>query len=365
MSKEKNKNMFLMVVLMALPVVLGIMFILSKNIKKEDNTIIHESLLIPEVDDVEGGNDNKAKIYRDEQTEMVMKRNTDARNVASDKDFFAIDSDFGKEEKKQEQQIEGVSRNSQLDTETRKVLEQYRENEPKTEVPVAQQSSTNNPSRSNTVSTNQSNSSNNQHLNQPAETSAASSISEESSQRRSSLGVYTANRSSASLPTDTKMDQSQKYLKAVLEEDKTIQNGSNVIFVLSEDGIINGTNHKRGSILYGRAVMGKEFFEISIYQVKSANNGNIYPADLIVYDENYNRGIRSEGFLNEVSRDEGANAATSTIEEATHGLTSVRALDAATRSISKTVSRTTRSRPITIPLKKGYKVYLQPKPIEK
>ena len=112
--------------------------------------------------------------------------------------------------------------------------------------------------------------------------------------------------------------------------------------------------------MYGRATQGREFFEINIYQLKSANDGNIYPADLIVFDENYNRGIRSEGFLNEASREEGMDVATQTIDDATRGSTSIRALDAAARAITRTATRTARTKPITIPLKKGYKVYLQP-----
>jgi len=359
MSIEKNNNnnnKFTMVVLMALPVVLGIMFIISKNIKDEAILVSQESLIIPDVDDIESADDGKAKIYRDEQTEMIIKKNTDARNVASDKDFFAIDSDFGKDEKKQEQQ---------LDMETRQVLEQYREAEQNKDTRISQQRSTNSKSQTNASLINQTNSSNNQYLNQPEDTRTVIAVPDERPQRRSSMGIYTANRASAESSTDKKMDQSQKYLRAVLEEDKVIQNGSNVIFVLSEEGNINGTNHKRGSILYGRATQGREFFEINIYQLKSANDGNIYHADLIVYDENYNRGIRSEGFLNEVSKDEGVDAASKTIDDATQGFSSIKTLDIATKSLSRTVSRTSRSRPITIPLRKGYKVYLQPKPIEK
>jgi len=357
MSKEKkNNNKFAMVVLMALPVVLGIMFFISKNIKDEAIPVNQESLIIPDVDDIEGADDDKAKIYRDEQTEMIIKKNTDSRNVASDKDFFAIDSDFGKEDKKQGQQ---------LDIETRQVLEQYREAEPNKEATTSQQKSTNNQSQNKALPANQTNSSNNQQINQHANTRPVDAVPDERPQRRSSMGIYTANRASTVSSTDKKMDQSQKYLRAVLEEDKVIQNGSNVIFVLSEEGNINGTNHKRGSILYGRSTQGREFFEINIYQLKSANDGNIYSADLIVYDENYNRGIRSEGFLNEVSKDEGVDAASKTIDDVTQGFSSIRALDIATKSLSRTVSRTSRSRPITIPLRKGYKVYLQPKPIEK
>jgi hypothetical protein len=355
MNKEKNKNTFVMVTLMALPVALGAMFFISKNIKNEEVAVINESLIIPEVDDFADVDYHKAKIYRDEQEETMFKKNTDARNVASDKDFFAIDSDFGKEEKKQENII---------DRETQQVLDQYREQEPKTAVKTSQPRETANHPQAKKQPASQTYSSNNQTFHQPAETKTTENVADEKPQRRSSMGVYTADRSSTVSTINSKMDQSKKYLKAVLEEDKTIQNGSNVIFVLSEDGNIDGTTHKRGSILYGRANQGREFFEISIYQIKSANDGNMYPADLIVYDENYNRGIRSEGFLNEVSKEEGAHAATETIDAATQGATSVNALDLATRAITRTASRTVRSKPITIPLRKGYKVYLQPKPKE-
>ena len=342
-----------MVVLMALPVVLGIMFIVSKNLKTEEIEISHESLIIPDVE-VEIGNYDKAKIYRDEQTELMYQRSNEARNIASDKDFFAIDSDLGKDEKKQE---------SLVDRETLLVLEEYRETELKTDEKISQ-SGADNQLQTRAQPANRINASHEDHPGQKEDKKVVDAAAEEKPQRRSSMGVYTADRSSMTSPTDAKMDQSKKYLRAVLEEDKVIQNGSNVIFVLSEDGNINGTNHKRGSILYGRATQGKEFFEINIYQIKSSNDGNMYPADLIAYDENYNRGIRSEGFLNEVSREEGTNAATETVDAATQGATSVRGLDMATRAITRTVSRTARSKPITIPLRKGYKVYLQPKPKE-
>ena len=353
MNQEKNNNKFLMVVLMALPVLLGGMFVISKNTKNDTPPVNNESLIIPEIDDIEGLDDDKAKIYRDEQTEQMFKTNSDARNIASDKDFFAIDSDFGKEDGKKEQ--------PSIDKETQKVLEQYREPEQKIEERSSQPKTFNQQAEPKTRSANQVKNTENNQKEQSFMMESSYSPQAEKQQSRSSMGVYTADRSLKSLPANIKMDQSKKYLKAVLEEDKTVQNGSNVIFVLSEDGNIDGTNHKRGSILYGRATQGKEFFEINIYQVKSANDGNVYPANLIVYDENYNRGIRSEGFLNEVSKEEGMDAATQTVDDVTRGATSLRALDIATRAITRTASKTARSKPITIPLKKGYKVYLQPK----
>ena len=358
MTQEKNRNTFLMVTLMALPVILGVMFIISKNMKNQKLTVSDQSLIIPDVDEIAGLEDDKAKIYRDEQTELIYKTNLDARNIASDKDFFAIDSDFGKDD--------GVKEQTQaLDPETEQVLEQYREPEQKRETYIAQPNPSNGQPSAKTAVTTSTQEKRTRHLpvNPPA--SAPAPSQEEKSKRSSSMGVYTAGRTSVHSSVEVKMDQSKKYLRAVLEEDKVIQNGSNVIFVLSDDGAIEGSNHKRGSILYGRATQGREFFEINIYQVRSAGDGNIYPADLIVFDENYNRGIRSEGFLNEASKEEGLDAASQTLDEATRGATSVRALDVATRAITRTANRTTRSKPITIPLKKGYKVYLQPKQNEK
>ena len=358
MSKEKKKNTFVMVVLMALPVVLGGMFIISKEFKKDEVSLSTESLIIPDVDEMDEMDDDKAKIYRDEQTELMYRRNQDARNIASDKDFFAIDSDYGKDEKSKEQTF---------DRDTQLVLAEYQEQETASQLTSSKieekvyRSENQNHSQTQLSTTNRVRNSNEEQFYSPAENLLTGTLQDEMPRRRSSMGVYTSDRFSTPVPTDTKMDQSRKFLRAVLEEDKVIQNGSNVIFVLSDDGNIEGTNHKRGSILYGRAIQGREFFEISIYQVKSANDGKIYPADLVVFDENYNRGIRSEGFLNEVSREEGADAATKTIDEATQGVSSVRALDMATRAITRTASRTTRSKPATIPLRKGYKVYLQPK----
>ncbi|MDR2916263.1 MAG: conjugative transposon protein TraM [Tannerella sp.] len=350
-----------MIVLMALPVVLGGMFVISRNIQKEQAPVSDDSLIIPDVSDVEGNDDDKAKIYRDEQIEMMHKRSNDARNIASDKDFYAIDPDLDKEEKKTD---------LQADQETQQVLAQYRDTYPetKTETPVSQPK-VQNQSRDNNIQSNRVNSpsysQNSDPVTHSEERKSQETVPDDKPKRRSSMGIYTADRVSSDYPTGKMMAQSKKYLKAILEEDKTIQNGSNVIFVLSEDGNIEGTQHKRGSILYGRATQGREFFEVNIYQVKSANDGNTYPADLIVFDENYNRGIRSEGFLNEVSKEEGTDAATETIDEVTRGATSVKALDLATRAITRTVSRTARSKPISIPLRKGYKVYLQPKTKEK
>jgi len=362
MSKEKKKNVFAMVVLMALPVVLGAMFILSKEFK-EENFVSDQSLIIPDVDDIKSVDDDKAKIYRDEQIELMYRKNQDARNVASDKDFFAIDSDSWKDE--------NMKDDASLDRETQQVLEEYRKSEKEKTFVYANtdeqvdQSKNLNQSSTRQSKTSEVSASKNELVIQPSGIETAIVVRDDSSRRKSSMGIYTANLSSENPPAEAKIDLSKKYLRAVLEEDKIIQNGSNVIFVLSDDGIISGTNHKRGSILYGRATQGREFFEINIYQVKSANDGNMYTADLIVYDENYNRGIRSEGFLNEVSKEEGANAAAQTVDEATQGATSLRALDIATRAITRTATRTVRSKPITIPLRKGYKVYLQSKPNEK
>jgi len=354
MTQEKNRNTFLMVVVMALPVVLGMMFLISKNMKNEDIAVSQESLPIPEIDDMEELDDNKAKLYRDEQTEIIYRRNSDARNIASDKDFFAIDSDFGKED--------GIKEQQPTDRETLLVLEQFRDPEQRNDGRVSQQQTFNDQTQTQTQPAGRIKTVNNKQNDLPVVTEPANTQQAASPQRRSSMGVYTANRSSISSPMNAVMDQSKKYLRAVLEEDKLIQNGSNVTFVLSEDGNIEGTNHKRGSILYGRATQGNDFFEISIYQVKSANDGNMYAANLMVFDENYNRGIRSEGFLNETSKEEGMDAASQTVDEATRGAASVRALDIAARAITRTAAKTARSKPVAITLKKGYKVYLQPKP---
>jgi len=339
MTQRKNKNTFLMVVVMALPVILGAMYIISVNMRRHDVMVSEESLIIPDIDDVDILVDDKAKIYRDEQNELLYQRNTEARNIASDKDFFAIDSDFGKDDRAVEQQV--------VDRETQQVLNQYGAPEQRSGGRGQATSRLQSPPEAPPAS----------RTNTPVEQAGQAVVTERAS--RSSMEVYTAHGIARGCVSDAKMDKRKKYLQAVLEEDKVIQHGSNVIFVLSEDGLIDGTNHKRGSILYGRATQGKEFFEINIYQVRSANDGHIYPAGLVVFDENYNRGIRSEGFLNEAGREEGIGAATQTIDDATRGASSVHALEVAARAITRTATRTARSKPVTITLKKGYKVYLQ------
>ena len=91
MSKNKNKNNFIIVVAMVLPIILGITFIIYRNIDRVEKPINNESFINTEANITEQSVDNESYMCGDEQDEIL--------NVTSNSDFFVIDSSFEIEEK--------------------------------------------------------------------------------------------------------------------------------------------------------------------------------------------------------------------------------------------------------------------------
>ena len=170
-----------------------------------------------------------------------------------------------------------------------------------------------------------------------------------------SMAVYQAQTSQTGNANKNEVSNSliQDYINAVLEEDKTIENGSNVIFILSKTVIIAGITHNPGSTLYGRAKLIGDMFDILVYQIKSTD-GKMYICSLTVYDENYNQGIRTGGEVNRAARENTNDAALQQLDVSTTS----GAVNTAVKTIARTASQTT-NRKVTVSLRKGYKVYLK------
>ncbi|MDR2913268.1 MAG: conjugative transposon protein TraM [Tannerella sp.] len=183
-------------------------------------------------------------------------------------------------------------------------------------------------------------------------------ISKDNREPVSSMGVYVApsaqgdngsNGSSVNIPKSI----IQEYMDAVLEEDKTIEHGGNVIFILSKATTIAGITHKPGSTLYGRASLMGDMFDILVYQIKSTD-GKMYTCTLTTYDENYNPGIRTGGEVNKAARENVDDAAIEQMDvSTTTGL-----LNTAIKAAAKTASQA-KNRKVTVSLRKGYKVHLK------
>ena len=179
----------------------------------------------------------------------------------------------------------------------------------------------------------------------------------------SGMGVFVASPVQEKNPTGENGVGSKKistgYFNAVLEQDCTVEHNGNVIFILSKDATIEGISHKKGSVLYGRAMQKNEGFDIIVYQIKSTD-GNMYSSNLVVFDENYNRGIRSQGALNQAARRNTEEAVTGTMDVRTNR----NLVDAAVTAVSRTAAQS-RNRDISVSLMKGYKVYLQENEVQK
>jgi hypothetical protein len=178
---------------------------------------------------------------------------------------------------------------------------------------------------------------------------------ENSTEPVSSMGVYLAQSSQGNnnVSGNETRPVIQEYMDAVLEEDKTIEHGSNVIFILSKPATVSGITHKPGSTLYGRASLSGEMFDILVYQIKSTD-GKMYTCALTTYDENYNPGIRTGGEINKAARESADDAAIEQMDvTTTSGL-----LNAAVKAAARTASQA-KNRKVTVSLRKGYKVHLK------
>ena len=168
----------------------------------------------------------------------------------------------------------------------------------------------------------------------------------------SSMSVYLSQnaQSKETVKTNTVI---QEYLDAVLEEDATIEHGGNVIFILSKTATIAGMTHKPGSILYGRATLAGDMFDILVYQIKSTD-GKMYTCALSTYDENYNPGIRTGGEVNKAVRENANDAAIEQMDVSTPN----NILNSAVKAAIKTANQA-KTRKVTVSLRKGYKVHLK------
>ena len=102
--------------------------------------------------------------------------------------------------------------------------------------------------------------------------------------------------------------QNSKYINVFLEEATKITDHSTAIFILNEDATISGRKFPAMSILYAQAKAKETFFDIVVYQVMDIVNGNKYPVHLVIYNENYGRGVKYEGNFNKAIKSESSDA---------------------------------------------------------
>lgn len=108
---------------------------------------------------------------------------------------------------------------------------------------------------------------------------------EDNSNDEYSFGVYknTSTKSTTSTATND-------YIPAILEKSQKIKNGTEVVFILQKDAIIDGKKFEKMSIMYGICSFNSTRVDITINTIQD-KAGEKYPVSLSGYNENYQKGI--------------------------------------------------------------------------
>jgi len=151
---------------------------------------------------------------------------------------------------------------------------------------------------------------------------------------------------------------------AYLEETIKIKEGTSMVFILSDDAVIDGLKLSKNAILFGKARDTGSAFDVSITQAKNTD-GKIYAiSNLFVYDERFSRGITHNGAVDQAIK-EGSNDAINSGAQNIYGNGSIsenvaeRGVGVAVNTVENTIKNLSKKKENSISLSKGYKVFLK------
>ena len=173
------------------------------------------------------------------------------------------------------------------------------------------------------------------------------------------FGIVVSDRSGSKKNSSNSQTKNGGFIPAMLEEDTKIKNQSSVVFFLLEDCTIDGSVFKKNSILYGKASEHRNVFDINIYQIMNTD-GNITPVTgLLVFDENYSRGLAYEGSLNESVREGMGQTTNEASSSLSSGIAAGTGVGIAANAVDNTIKAMTRKKEASINLYKGYRVFIK------
>lgn len=113
------------------------------------------------------------------------------------------------------------------------------------------------------------------------------STTQNNDQYQYAFGIYRSNKSEEKTANG---DSKENYIPALLERQMKIKNGSEVVFLLQKETMINNILFPKMSIMYGMADFSNNRVNITINTIQD-NSGEKHPVTLIGYNENYQKGI--------------------------------------------------------------------------
>lgn len=150
------------------------------------------------------------------------------------------------------------------------------------------------------------------------------------------------------------------YSQAIFEEDTKIYNTKRVIIKLIDNARFNGKEFRKGSYCYATVSESGTIFDIKIHSIKSMD-GNTYPVkNLIIYDENYSRGIVNDNKVNQAVKEGAEETAYETTDNTVGSAGGTNTLiNIAGKAISNTTRAVSNKRQNSIELRMGYKMYIK------
>lgn len=191
----------------------------------------------------------------------------------------------------------------------------------------------------------------------PAQQTSTAAEVEQKEERKGGFGIVRNESTSVDdKSASTPIAPSNEFYPVMLETAVTIKDNTNVVFILLDDLIVQGKRFSKNAFAFGKAKMEDYFFDVHIYQIKNTDGKmyNVEGLNLFIFDENYSRGFKFEGNLNEGVREGAMEGA---------GATSTSALgvvDAGARVADRVISNVTRKKDPTVSLLRGYRIYVKP-----
>lgn len=144
------------------------------------------------------------------------------------------------------------------------------------------------------------------------------------------------------------------FFPIINETTVTIRNNTNIVFILLEDLIVGSETFKKNAIAFGKAKQYDHFFDVHIYQIKNTDGlmYNVEKLNIFVFDENYSRGFKFEGKV-----DEGVKEGTM---ETVSG-TSITEMGVKTgaKLVDRVVNKVARKKEPTVSILRGYRIYIK------
>lgn len=153
--------------------------------------------------------------------------------------------------------------------------------------------------------------------------------------------------------TDDGLKNTIGFIEASLEKGDKVKDGSEVVFILHDDCVIDGVFIEKLSLMYGKVEFGDQRIYVNINMIRDSE-GNKYNVDLSGYNENYQQGIYYDGKLDE-ARDKGQNEI---MKDGASSLTKTGQISNLLNGAVRTTSRAFK-KDAEISISKGYKMYFK------